>query len=194
MALTIAVGFVVDDAIVMLENIYRHIEAGLPPKQAALKGAGEIGFTILSISISLIAVFIPLLLMSGIIGRLFREFAIVVTLTIVVSACVSLTLSPMMCSLFLRDERHVRHGRIYNVVEKFFNAVVAGYTRGLDWVLAHQRITLMVFLITLCSTAVLYVVVPKGFFPQQDTGLISGSVGGRAGHLLQPDGQGRSIA
>jgi hydrophobe/amphiphile efflux-1 (HAE1) family protein len=174
MALTIAVGFVVDDAIVMLENIYRHIEAGLPPKEAALRGAGEIGFTIVSISLSLIAVFIPLLLMGGIIGRLFREFAVVVTLTIVVSAFVSLTLSPMMCSLFLRDERHVRHGRLYNVVERFFDAVVAGYTRGLDWVLAHQRITLMVFLITLGSTVVLYVVVPKGFFPQQDTGLISG--------------------
>jgi hydrophobic/amphiphilic exporter-1 (mainly G- bacteria), HAE1 family len=174
MALTIAVGFVVDDAIVMLENIYRHIEAGLSPKEAALQGAGEIGFTIVSISLSLIAVFIPLLLMGGIIGRLFREFAVVVTLTIVVSAFVALTLSPMMCSLFLRDERHVRHGRVYNLVERFFNAVVAGYTRGLDWVLAHQGITLMVFLITFCSTAVLYIVVPKGFFPQQDTGLISG--------------------
>jgi len=174
MALTIAVGFVVDDAIVMLENIYRHIEAGLTAKEAALKGAGEIGFTILSISLSLIAVFIPLLLMGGIIGRLFREFAIVVTLTIVVSAFVSLTLSPMMCSLFLRDERHVRHGRIYNLVERFFNAVIAGYTRGLDWVLGHQRVTLAVFLVTFVSTGVLYVVVPKGFFPQQDTGLISG--------------------
>ncbi|HTV79006.1 MAG TPA: efflux RND transporter permease subunit [Steroidobacteraceae bacterium] len=174
MALTIAVGFVVDDAIVMLENIYRHIEAGLTAREAALKGAGEIGFTILSISLSLIAVFIPLLLMSGIIGRLFREFAIVVTLTICVSAFVSLTLSPMMCSLFLRDERHARHGRVYNFVERLFDAVVAGYTRGLDWVLGHQRITLGVFLVTLCSTAVLYVVVPKGFFPQQDTGLISG--------------------
>ena len=174
MALTIAVGFVVDDAIVMLENIYRHIEAGMTAKEAALKGAGEIGFTILSISLSLIAVFIPLLLMGGIIGRLFREFAIVVTLTIVVSAFVSLTLSPMMCSLFLRDERHVRHGRIYNLVERFFNAVIAGYTRGLDWVLGHQRVTLAVFLVTFVSTGVLYVVVPKGFFPQQDTGLISG--------------------
>ncbi len=174
MALTIAVGFVVDDAIVMLENIYRHIEAGLTPREAALKGAGEIGFTIISISVSLIAVFIPLLLMSGIIGRLFREFAIVVTLTIVVSAFVSLTLSPMMCSLFLRDERHVRHGRLYNIVEGLFDGLVARYTQGLDWVLAHQRITLAVFLITLCSTVVLYVVVPKGFFPQQDTGLISG--------------------
>jgi hydrophobic/amphiphilic exporter-1 (mainly G- bacteria), HAE1 family len=174
MALTIAVGFVVDDAIVMLENIYRHIEAGLSPKEAALQGAGEIGFTIVSISLSLIAVFIPLLLMGGIIGRLFREFAMVVTLTIVVSAFVSLTLSPMMCSLFLRDEKHVRHGRLYNIVEKFFDGLVAGYTRGLDWVLKHQGITLVVFLITFCSTAVLYVVVPKGFFPQQDTGLISG--------------------
>jgi hydrophobic/amphiphilic exporter-1 (mainly G- bacteria), HAE1 family len=174
MALTIAVGFVVDDAIVMLENIYRHIEAGLSPKEAALQGAGEIGFTIVSISLSLIAVFIPLLLMGGIIGRLFREFAVVVTLTIVVSAFVSLTLSPMMCSLFLRDEKHVRHGRLYNIVEKFFDGMVAGYTRGLDWVLAHQGITLVVFLITFFSTAVLYVIVPKGFFPQQDTGMISG--------------------
>ncbi len=174
MALTIAVGFVVDDAIVMLENIYRHIEAGLSPREAALKGAGEIGFTIISISLSLIAVFIPLLLMSGIIGRLFREFAIVVTLTIVVSAFVSLTLSPMMCSLFLRDERHVRHGRLYNTIERLFDALVAGYTRGLDWVLLHQRTTLAVFLVTMCSTVILYIVVPKGFFPQQDTGLISG--------------------
>jgi hydrophobic/amphiphilic exporter-1 (mainly G- bacteria), HAE1 family len=174
MALTIAVGFVVDDAIVMLENIYRHIEAGLSPKEAALQGAGEIGFTIVSISLSLIAVFIPLLLMGGIIGRLFREFAVVVTLTIVVSAIVSLTLSPMMCSLFLRDERHVRHGRLYNIVEKFFDGLIAGYTRGLDWVLKHQGLTLAGFLITFCLTVVLYVFVPKGFFPQQDTGLISG--------------------
>src|SRR3984957_11783323 len=174
MALTIAVGFVVDDAIVILENIYRHIEAGLSPREAALKGSGEIGFTIISISISLIAVLIPLLLMSGIIGRLFREFAIVVTLTIVVSAFVALTLSPMMCALFLRDEKHVRHGRLYTVIEGYFDKLVAGYTRGLDWVLAHQRTTLFVFLITLCSTVLLYIVVPKGFFPQQDTGLISG--------------------
>jgi HAE1 family hydrophobic/amphiphilic exporter-1 len=158
----------------MLENIYRHLEDGLSPREAALKGAGEIGFTIISISLSLIAVFIPLLLMGGIIGRLFREFAMVVTLTIVVSAFVSLTLSPMMCSLFLRDEKHVRHGRLYNAIERFFDATVARYTQGLDWVLGHQGITLVVFLVTLLSTAVLYVVVPKGFFPQQDTGLISG--------------------
>src|SRR6202000_1579863 len=132
MGLTIAVGFVVDDAIVMLENIYRHIENGMSPMEAALKGAGEIGFTIISISLSLVAVFIPLLLMGGIVGRLFREFAIVVTLTIVVSAFVSLTLSPMMCSLFLRDERHVRHGRLYTTIEGYFDKLVAGYTRGLD--------------------------------------------------------------
>ncbi|HTY93890.1 MAG TPA: multidrug efflux RND transporter permease subunit [Steroidobacteraceae bacterium] len=174
MALTIAVGFVVDDAIVMLENIYRHIEAGLSPREAALKGAGEIGFTIISISLSLIAVFIPLLLMGGVIGRLFREFAVVVMLTIVVSAFVSLTLSPMMCSLFLRNERAVRHGRLYNLVEGLFDGLVARYTRGLDWVLAHQRATLVVFLITLGSTVLLYFVVPHGFFPQQDTGLITG--------------------
>jgi hydrophobic/amphiphilic exporter-1 (mainly G- bacteria), HAE1 family len=174
MGLTIAVGFVVDDAIVMLENIYRHIEEGLSPREAALKGAGEIGFTIISISLSLIAVFIPLLLMGGIIGRLFREFAMVVSLTIVVSAFVSLTLSPMMCSLFLRDEKHVRHGRVYAIVEGFFDGMLARYSQGLDWVLAHQRTTMLVFLITLVSTGLLYVYVPKGFFPQQDTGLITG--------------------
>ena len=174
MALTIAVGFVVDDAIVMLENIYRHIEHGMTPREAALKGAGEIGFTIITISLSLIAVFIPLLLMGGIIGRLFREFAMVVTLTIAVSAFVSLTLSPTMCALFLHDERHVRHGRLYQISEAFFDGMLRRYTQGLDWVLAHQRTTLIVFLLTLCSTGFLYVVVPKGFFPQQDTGLVTG--------------------
>jgi HAE1 family hydrophobic/amphiphilic exporter-1 len=174
MALTIAVGFVVDDAIVMLENIYRHIEAGLSPLQATLKGAGEIGFTIMSISISLVAVFIPLLLMSGIIGRLFREFAITMTLTIAVSAFVALTLSPMMCAMFLRDEKHVAHGRLYMVVERAFDRLLAGYTRGLDFVLDHQRTTLAVFLLTVAATVLLYIEIPKGFFPQQDTGIISG--------------------
>ena len=174
MALTIAVGFVVDDAIVMLENIYRHIELGLSPMEAAYKGSSEIGFTILSISISLIAVFIPLLLMGGIIGRLFREFAIVVTLTIVVSAFVSLTLTPMMCSLFIRDEKHARHGRIYMLTERFFDGMLHAYTRGLDFVLKHQRLTLITFFLTLATTVVLYVIEPKGFFPQQDTGIILG--------------------
>ena len=174
MALTIAVGFVVDDAIVMLENIYRHIEAGLSPLQATLKGAGEIGFTIMSISISLVAVFIPLLLMSGIIGRLFREFAVTMTLTIAVSAFVALTLSPMMCAMFLRDEKHVEHGRLYMVIERGFDRMLAGYTRGLDFVLNHQRATLAVFLLTVAATVLLYIEIPKGFFPQQDTGIISG--------------------
>jgi HAE1 family hydrophobic/amphiphilic exporter-1/multidrug efflux pump len=174
MALTIAVGFVVDDAIVMLENIYRHIEAGMTPLEATLKGAGEIGFTILTISISLVAVFIPLLLMGGIIGRLFREFAITMTMTIVVSAFVALTLSPTMCALFLRDEKHAKHGRAYMVVERGFDRLLAWYTRGLDLALDHRRATLTVFLITVALTVVLYVEIPKGFFPQQDTGIITG--------------------
>jgi HAE1 family hydrophobic/amphiphilic exporter-1 len=174
MALTIAVGFVVDDAIVMLENVYRHIEAGLSPLQATLKGAGEIGFTILSISISLVAVFIPLLLMGGIIGRLFREFAITMTATIVVSAFVALTLSPTMCALFLRDEKHARHGKAYMLIERAFEKLLAGYTRGLDFVLDHKRATLTAFLITVAASVALYIYIPKGFFPQQDTGIISG--------------------
>ena len=174
MALTIAVGFVVDDAIVMLENVYRHVEAGLSPREAAIKGAGEIGFTIMSISLSLIAVFIPLLLMGGIIGRLFREFAITVTITIVISAFVSLTLSPMMCALFLRDEKHARHGKAYMWVERFFEGMVARYTRGLDWVLRHQGATLLTFIATVALAIALYIIEPKGFFPQQDTGILMG--------------------
>ncbi|HEX9446402.1 MAG TPA: efflux RND transporter permease subunit [Dongiaceae bacterium] len=174
MALTIAVGFVVDDAIVMLENIYRHIEEGMSPREAAIKGAGEIGFTIISISVSLVAVFIPLLLMGGIIGRLFREFAVTVTMTIAVSALVSLTLTPMMCSIFLRDEKHRRHSRLYMLIEGFFDGMLALYARGLDLVLRHRRITLGVFFLTLFTTGYLYVQIPKGFFPQQDTGIITG--------------------
>src|ERR1700688_4547788 len=168
MALTIAVGFVVDDAIVMLENVYRHIEAGLSPLEATLKGAGEIGFTILSISISLIAVFIPLLLMGGIIGRLFREFAITMTMTIVISAFVALTLSPTMCALFLRDEKHAKHGKTYMAIERAFDRLLAGYTRGLDFCLDHERATLAVFLITVAATVLLYIEIPKGFFPHKD--------------------------
>jgi HAE1 family hydrophobic/amphiphilic exporter-1 len=174
MALTIAVGFVVDDAIVMLENIYRHIEEGLSPLEATLKGAGEIGFTIMSISISLVAVFIPLLLMGGIIGRLFREFAITMTATIAVSAFVALTLSPTMCALFLRDEKHAKHGNAYMAVERAFDKILAWYTRGLDFVLDHRRATLMVFLATVAASVLLYIYIPKGFFPQQDTGIIVG--------------------
>ncbi len=174
MALTIAVGFVVDDAIVMLENIYRHIEEGLSPYEAAIKGSGEIGFTILSISTSLVAVFIPLLLMSGIVGRLFREFAVTVTMTIAVSAVVALTLSPMMCALFLRNEKGVSHGRFYMTLERGFQWLLEHYTRGLDFVLRHQRATMLTFVITVAAAVLLYVVVPKGFFPQQDTGIIQG--------------------
>jgi len=175
MALTIAVGFVVDDAIVMLENIHRHLENGLPPLEATLKGASEIGFTILTISISLVAVFIPLLLMGGIVGRLFREFAVTVTMTIAVSAFVALTLSPTMCALFLRDEKHARHGAVYRLIERGFDLMLSGYTRGLDFVLRHQRATLATFLATMALTVVLYIMIPKGFFPQQDTGIIIGS-------------------
>ena len=174
MALTIAVGFVVDDAIVMLENIYRHIEDGMTPLDATLKGAGEIGFTIMSISISLVAVFIPLLLMGGIIGRLFREFAITMTLTIAVSAFVALTLSPTMCAQFLRDEKHAQHGRFYMTIERAFDKLLAWYTHGLDFVLKRQRATLVVFALTVATTVLLYIVIPKGFFPQQDTGIIVG--------------------
>jgi hydrophobe/amphiphile efflux-1 (HAE1) family protein len=174
MGLTIAVGFVVDDAIVMLENIYRHIENGMKPMEAALKGAGEIGFTIISISFSLVAVFIPLLLMGGIVGRLFREFAIVVTMTILVSAFVSLTLTPMMCSRFLVNQKQATHGALYMLAERFFDGMLAAYDRGLKWVLRHQRFTLSVLLVTIAATGYLYVVIPKGFFPQQDTGFIFG--------------------
>jgi len=174
MALTIAVGFVVDDAIVMLENIYRHLEEGLSPMEAAFKGASEIGFTIISISVSLIAVFIPILLMSGVIGRLLREFAVTVSMTIVVSIFVSLTLTPMMCSRVLRDDHTTNHGRLYVAFERGFDAMLGAYRRGLDWVLAHQRLTMASFFVTLIATGVLFTIIPKGFFPQQDTGVLFG--------------------
>jgi hydrophobe/amphiphile efflux-1 (HAE1) family protein len=175
MALTISVGFVVDDAIVMVENIYRHIEDGVPPFQAAVKAAGEIGFTIASISLSLVAVFIPLLMMGGIIGRLFREFAVTVTMAVLVSAVVSLTLTPMMGARLLADERRVRHGRLYRVVERGFDALLATYRAGLDIVLRHQGMMLAVFLATVIATGYLFIHIPKGFFPQQDTGMLIGT-------------------
>jgi len=173
MALTISVGFVVDDAIVVVENIYRHVEDGEAPFAAALKGSREIGFTVLSISCSLIAVFIPLLLMSGIIGRLFREFALTVTASIAVSALVSLTLAPMMCSRFMHREPD-KHGRIYRVIESGFDAMVSFYRRTLDIVLRHQPITLCVFFATMLLTVVMAYYIPKGFFPIQDTGMLQG--------------------
>jgi len=173
MALTIAVGFVVDDAIVVVENIFRHVEDGETPFEAALTGAREIGFTVLSISVSLIAVFIPLLLMGGIIGRLFREFALTVTASIAVSACVSLTLAPMMAARFMRRPSH-QHGRVYRAFETFFDTLLAGYRRTLDIALAHQPITLAVFFATMALTGVMIVIIPKGFFPLQDTGQLFG--------------------
>jgi hydrophobe/amphiphile efflux-1 (HAE1) family protein len=175
MALTISVGFVVDDAIVMVENIYRHIEEGVAPFQAALRGAAEIGFTILSISLSLVAVFIPLLLMGGIVGRLFREFAVTVTMTIAVSALVSLTLTPMMGARLLKDERHRRHGHAYLFVERCFDGLLSAYRAGLDVVLRHHAATLLVFVATVAVTVWMFIEIPKGFFPQQDTGLLVGT-------------------
>ncbi len=175
MALTIAVGFVVDDAIVVLENIQRHVEAGMKPYAAAIKGASEIGFTVISISISLIAVLIPLLLMSGIIGRLFREFSVTIAMTIGVSALVALTLTPMMASRFLQPHDEEKHGRLYKISERGFNAMANGYARGLDVALRHSFITIMIFLGTVAATGYLFVKIPKGFFPQQDTGIIFGT-------------------
>ena len=173
MALTIAVGFVVDDAIVMLENIFRHIEDGMDPMEAALKGAAEIGFTIVSISFSLIAVFIPLLLMGGIVGRLFREFAMTITIAVMLSAFISLTLTPMMCSRFLKHHSG-GHNWAYRVIEGFFEGLLGGYRRTLDIALKFRFITLMVFLATAALTVYLYIIIPKGFFPAQDTGVVFG--------------------
>ena len=173
MALTIAVGFVVDDAIVMLENITRYIEEGEKPLAAAFKGAREIGFTIVSISISLVAVLIPLLLMGGIIGRLFREFAVTLAMTIFVSMIVSLTLTPMMASRFLRAHGETRHGRFYQWSERAFDAMLRAYERGLDLALRWKLTTLMIFFATLGLSVYLFVIIPKGFFPQQDNGLIT---------------------
>ncbi len=178
MALTISTGFVVDDAIVVMENIARHLENGVKPFAAALKGAAEIGFTVLSISISLIAVFIPLLLMGGIVGRLFREFAITLSTAIVVSMLISLTTTPMMCAYLLRDEHKKKHGRVYMASEKFFDGMLSLYRRTLHWVLDNPLPTLIVLFITIILNVVLIIRIPKGFFPQQDTGALSGSVRG----------------
>ena len=178
MALTISTGFVVDDAIVVMENVARHLENGLKPFAAALKGAEEIGFTVFSISISLIAVFIPLLLMGGIVGRLFREFAITLSTAIVVSMVISLTTTPMMCAYLLRNERTVEHGRMYNASEKFFDWILSLYRRTLTWVLDNPALTLIVLFITIALNVYLIIKIPKGFFPQQDTGALQGAVRG----------------
>jgi multidrug efflux pump len=176
MALAISTGFVVDDAIVVLENVTRFIEQGMTPVQAAFRGAREIGFTVLSMSVSLVAVFIPILLMGGIVGRLFREFAVVLSVAIGVSLLISLTMTPMMCAKFLRPLTENKHGRVYRASEWAFDRLLGGYKRGLNFVLRHQPLTLLVTIATACLSVYLYVLVPKGFFPQQDTGRISGSV------------------
>jgi HAE1 family hydrophobic/amphiphilic exporter-1 len=174
MALTIAVGFVVDDAVVVIENIVRHLEKGESPMQAALNGSREIGFTIVSITLSLIAVFIPLFLMSGYVGRIFREFAIAVSVALVLSLLISLTLTPMMCARLLSDQRHARHGRLYQLSERGFDALVNFYARTLKVALRHRVATLMVMLGTVVLTGYLYFIIPKGFFPLQDTGMLFG--------------------
>jgi multidrug efflux pump len=174
MAMTIAAGFVVDDAIVMIENISRYLEAGDTPMQAALKGAGEIGFTIVSLTVSLIAVLIPLLFMQEVVGRLFREFAVTLAITILISAVVSLTLVPMLCAKLLRRHDTKKQGAIARRSEEYFNCIIAEYDRLLKWVLDHQPLTLLVAVVTLVVTILLYIVIPKGFFPTQDTSLVQG--------------------
>jgi multidrug efflux pump len=178
MALTISTGFVVDDAIVVIENITRYLEQGMSPMDAALKGAGEIGFTVLSISISLVAVFIPILLMGGIVGRLFREFAVTLSVAILVSLLISLTTTPMMCSRLLKHIREEDQGKLYRTSEKVFQFVLAKYERSLTWVLEHSALTLLVLGITIGVNVYLFMIVPKGFFPQQDNGIIFGGIQG----------------
>jgi multidrug efflux pump len=178
MALTIATGFVVDDAIVVIENITRHLEHGMTPLEAALLGAKEIGFTVISISLSLVAVFIPILMMGGIVGRLFREFAITLSIAIGVSLLVSLTTTPMMCAQLLRSHNQQKHRRLYDASERVFQAILGKYRSSLAWVLRHQPLILLVTIMTMGATALLYLEIPKGFFPQQDTGRINGSIQG----------------
>ncbi|MBV9268118.1 MAG: efflux RND transporter permease subunit, partial [Acidobacteriaceae bacterium] len=176
MALTIATGFVVDDAIVVIENISRYLEEGMEPTQAALRGAKEIGFTVLSMSTSLVAVFIPILLMGGIVGRLFREFAVTLTVAICVSLAISLTTTPMMCSRMLRAESGRKHSWIYRLNERAFNALLTSYSKSLAIVLRHPAMTLLILIVTVAVNIYLYIVVPKGFFPQQDNGRIGGAI------------------
>jgi multidrug efflux pump len=176
MALTIATGFVVDDAIVVIENITRHLEMGVEPVEAARIGAREIGFTVFSISISLVAVFIPILLMGGIVGRLFREFAMTLSIAILVSMVVSLTTTPMMCAKLLKARGEEKHGRLFNWSERAFDAILSFYRRTLSTVMRHQPLTLVVTLATMAATVFLYVKIPKGFFPQQDTGRLTGQI------------------
>ena len=176
MALTIATGFVVDDAIVVIENIARHTENGMAPMEAALKGSAEIGFTVVSISISLIAVFIPILLMPGIVGRLFREFAITLSVAITLSLAISLTMTPMMCARLAGQDERTHHNFLYRWSGNSVEWLRRGYAKSLAWVLDHQPLTLAVTLTTVALSVYLYVIIPKGFFPQQDVGRLSGSI------------------
>jgi multidrug efflux pump len=176
MALTVATGFVVDDAIVVLENITRHIEAGMSPMDAALQGAREVGFTVLSMSVSLIAVFIPILLMGGIVGRLFREFAMTISIAIMISLIISLATTPMMCAVLLRGNSGRPHGRLYGASERFFEAMLNGYRRTLTLALRHPGLMMLIFVAAFGLNFYLYYIVPKGFFPQQDTGRLVGSI------------------
>ncbi len=176
MALTVATGFVVDDAIVVLENISRHVEGGMSRIQAAIRGAGEVAFTVLSMTVSLVAVFIPILLMGGIVGRLFREFAVTLSVALLVSLVVSLATTPMMCALLLRHDRDREPGRFHRTTERFFDAMLAGYHRSLAWALSHPRLIVAILLVTVVTNVELYRIVPKGFFPQQDTGRITGNI------------------
>jgi multidrug efflux pump len=185
MALTISTGFVVDDAIVVIENIARYLEKGLSPVAAALRGSREIGFTVVSMSTSLVAVFIPILLMGGIVGRLFREFAVTLSIAIAISLVVSLTTTPMMCAKLLRPETGRAHGRLYRFSEHAFERLLAAYAAGLRWVLRHSRLTLAVTILTVCVNVYLYVVVPKGFFPEEDTGRLMGSIQGAQDESFQ---------
>ncbi len=171
MALTIATGFVVDDAVVVLENIERHVEEGMKPVQAALRGSWEVGFTVLSMSLSLIAVFIPILFMGGVVGRLFREFGITLSVAILVSLVVSLTITPMMCAQFLKPKPKKEQKTFYG---KFIQNAKVHYRKSLNWALDHETIMLILTLATIAFTVYLYIVIPKGFFPQQDTGRMVG--------------------
>src|SRR5204862_98244 len=176
MALTISTGFVVDDAIVVIENITRHVEEGMTPFKAALRGSREVGFTVISMSTSLIAVFIPILLMGGIVGRLFREFSVTLAVAVGVSMVVSLTTTPAMCAKFLRAETGGPHNVFYRFSERGFNSLHRLYEVCLSWVLRHQRLTLALTIVTVCVNVSLYISVPKGFFPQQDTGRLIGTI------------------
>src|SRR5579862_705172 len=176
MALAIVTGFVVDDAIVVIENIARYLEAGESPMDAALKGSQEIGPTVLSMSISLVSVFIPILLMGGVVGRLFREFAVTLSIAIAVSLVVSLTATPTMCARFLKSSKSMKHGRMYLLGERIFARLLSGYSVGLRWVLNHRPIMLVVTIAAVCVNVYLYIIVPKGFFPQQDTSRLNGSI------------------